>query len=522
MEELSLLEKFGVLFDNIFEHPLFIILLLVPAIIFLLQKKHGKKAFVFVYLLVIIFVLYIGGEVIFELFDNLMNGLFMTLYFPNFITLFVVVVLCSIIALVSFFSKKMYRINKIINITAFAIIQMLFVLTLTVIRSNNINIYADNALYTNSDVLTLMQLLIGTFTLQVIAILIINGINKVTDILDKRSTPLAEDINEQITNLEKTKTRNTLGLIKNIEIDNTKVGYINVADKSKTSKPKLKPFKFDVDKLESITLNVPDEKHGVQFEEMFGNQVALEKPVGENEILFNRVEPVHNATLVVDNEEKSEVKDMDIKNKLSEFGKRIKPSNLKKNKKQKNKGVLLPKEKSEPVNHSLEKPNLLKPMEETISTSFQKSVLDKKDAALNTLNKASESVNKFINDVKPEVKEEPLVNKFVNKNTEGSMVKPDLLKPESTLESPIKVISEVESPKLVREMSEEKTVDLVDNLNILDIQSTLDTVIKYRLMKGVSLKVVEEDDDMAVDNLQIPDFNKMMVVLKKCKLYRKA
>ena len=522
MEELSLLEKFGVLFDNILQHPLFIILLLVPAIIFLLQKKHGKKAFVFVYLLVIIFVLYIGGEVIFELFDNLMNGLFMTLYFPNFITLFVVVVLCSIIALVSFFSKKMYRINKIINITAFAVIQMLFVLTLTVIRSNNINIYADNALYTNSDVLTLMQLLIGTFTLQVIAILIINGINKVTDILDKRSTPLAEDISEQITNLEKTKTRNTLGLIKNIEIDNTKVGYINVADKSKTSKPKLKPFKFDVDKLESITLNVPDEKYDVQFEEMFGNQVALEKPVGENEILFNREEPVHNETLVIDNEEKPEVKDVDIKNKLSEIGKRIKPSKLKKNKKQKNKGVLLPKEKSEPVNHSLEKPNLLKPMEETISTSFQKSALDKKNVALNTLNKASESVNKFINDVKPEVKEEPLVNKFVNKNTEGSMVKPDLLKPESTLESPIKVISEVESPKLVREMSEEKTVDLVDNLNILDIQSTLDTVIKYRLMKGVSLKVVEEDDDMAVDNLQIPDFNKMMVVLKKCKLYRKA
>ena len=63
---------------------------------------------------------------------------------------------------------------------------------------------------------------------------------------------------------------------------------------------------------------------------------------------------------------------------------------------------------------------------------------------------------------------------------------------------------------------------VANNLNILDIQSTLDTVIKYRLMKGVSLKVVEEDDDMAVDNLQIPDFNKMMVVLKKCKLYRKA
>ena len=196
MEQLSLLDKFKVLFDNIFQHPLFIVILLVPAIIFLLQKKHGKKAFVFVYLLVIIFVLYIGGEVIFELFDNLMDGLFMTLYFPNFITLFVVVVLCSIIALFSFFSKKMFKVNKIINITGFAIIQMLFVLILTIVKSKNINIYADNALYTNNDVLTLMQLLIGTFTLQVIAIAIINGINKVTDILDKRSTPLGEDFSE--------------------------------------------------------------------------------------------------------------------------------------------------------------------------------------------------------------------------------------------------------------------------------------------------------------------------------------
>ena len=41
-------------------------------------------------------------------------------------------------------------------------------------------------------------------------------------------------------------------------------------------------------------------------------------------------------------------------------------------------------------------------------------------------------------------------------------------------------------------------------------------------MKGVSLKVVEDNDDVAVDNLQIPDFNMMMNVLRKCKLYKKA
>ena len=527
MEQLSLLEKFKVLFDNILEHPLFIILLLVPAIIFLLQKKHGKKAFVFVYLLVIVFVLYIGGEVIFELFDNLMNGLFMTLYFPNFITLFVVVVLCSIIALVSFFSKKMYRINKIINITGFAIIQMLFVLTLTVIRSNNINIYADNALYTNSDVLTLMQLLIGTFALQVISILIINGINKVTDILDKRSTGLAEDISEQIINLEKTKSKNNLGIITNIQIDNTKVGYINVADRSKTSKPKLKPFKFDVDKLESITLNVPEEDYSADFEKMFVETPVLEKNnLDSEEVLSNTNEKNLTDTMVIEldnpkDDIKDNFKETKIKNKLSK---------AKKGKKKK-KGVLLPKEKSIPISSSLiteskidDRPNLLEPMD-IIETTFEKSVLDKQEPILDVLKKDSKKTGKFISDIglKDFKAEKVVTDEPINKEAKEYSERPDLLKvePKDNLVSPIKVMSEVEKPKLIRETKAEP-VDLVDNLNILDIQSTLDTVIKYKLMKGVSLKVVEDNDDVAVDNLQIPDFNMMMNVLRKCKLYKKA
>ena len=406
MKELSLGEKFKILFDNIFEHPLFIVILLVPAIMFLLQKKHGKKGFIFVYLLVIICVLFVGGEVIFELFDNLMDGLFMTLYFPNFITLFGATILCSIIALYSFFSKKMYRVNKIINITAFAIVQMLFLLILSLVKAKNINIYADNALYSNSDVLTLMQILIGTFALEIISILIINGINKVTDILDRRSTPLREEIEEQITTLERTKRP---ALIKNIEIDNNKIGYINVADKEVTSKPKLKPFKFDVNKLESIRFS--DE---------------LEKVI-EPRVIKKTVPKV------------------------------------------------LPKR--------LKKGKLLSKVKDVVKTP----------------------------DVKKNTNVESKGNKFINDNV--LEVKPNLLKPE---ESMITVIKEVPKPKLVHN----EPLDLVDNLNIVDIQSTLDVVIRYRLMRGVSLEIY--DDRAAVDNLQIPNFDLMVRVLGKCRLYKKV
>ncbi len=444
MEQLTLTEKFKVLFDNIFQHPLFIVILLVPAIMFLLQKKHGKKAFVLVYLLVIMTVLFAYGGVVFELFDNLMDGLFMTLYFPNFITLFVVVVLCSIIALFSFFSKKMYKVNKVINITAFAIIQMLFLLILSLVKAKNIDIYADNALYSNSDVLTIMQILIGTFTLQVIAILIINGINKVTDILDKRSTPLALEINEQINELEKTKRSS---LIKNIEIDNTKYGYINVADKKSTSKPKLKPFKFDLKKLESITIG-------------YDEPLKEDKPV-----------KVIEGRLV---QKKSE--------------------------------ALLPKEKSKPI-------KFIDKVKKTMKSSLPKTVYETKDKVLeNDLN------NKFIEkDVHAEKGslDSHSEAKFVNKKLQDNIIeaKPDLLKPEA---SAINVVGEVSKPKLVHER---KTLDLVDNLNIVDIQSTLDVVVNYHLMKWINLE--SYNDKAAVDNLRIPNFGKMVLVLERCRLYKK-
>ena len=444
MEQLTLTEKFKVLFDNIFQHPLFIVILLVPAIMFLLQKKHGKKAFVLVYLLVIMTVLFAYGGVVFELFDNLMDGLFMTLYFPNFITLFVVVVLCSIIALFSFFSKKMYKVNKVINITAFAIIQMLFLLILSLVKAKNIDIYADNALYSNSDVLTIMQILIGTFTLQVIAILIINGINKVTDILDKRSTPLALEINEQINELEKTKRSS---LIKNIEIDNTKYGYINVADKKSTSKPKLKPFKFDLKKLEAITIG-------------YDEPLKEDKPV-----------KVIEGRLV---QKKSE--------------------------------ALLPKEKSKPI-------KFIDKVKKTMKSSLPKTVYETKDKVLeNDLN------NKFIEkDVHAEKGslDSHSEAKFVNKKLQDNIIeaKPDLLKPEA---SAINVVGEVSKPKLVHER---KTLDLVDNLNIVDIQSTLDVVVNYHLMKWINLE--SYNDKAAVDNLRIPNFGKMVLVLERCRLYKK-
>lgn len=186
MEQLSFFEKLGVLFQNILAHPLFVCILLIPVFLIFFNKKITKKTVVLIYIAVLLVVLFVGNTTIFALFDNLMDSIFLTLYFPNFVTLFLVEVASAIICLVTFIKKDITKTSKVINITSFAIIQTLFVLILTIIQSNKIDIYKENALYANNDVLTLMQLLMGTFALQILTLIVIKAIDRITARLDAK------------------------------------------------------------------------------------------------------------------------------------------------------------------------------------------------------------------------------------------------------------------------------------------------------------------------------------------------
>lgn len=505
LEQLSFMEKLQVLFSNILAHPLFLIILLMPALLLLLRKRHGKKIFIGVYLLVIIFVLFIGNEVIFELFDNMMDGLFMTLYFPNFITLFVVVVLCSIIALVSFFDKKMYRINKIINITGFAIVQFMFVLILTTVRSNNIDIYADNALYSNSDILTLMQLLMGAFALQIVSILIINGINKVTAILDR-------DPNK----------KNIFSRIKRVKIDDSKIGYINVVDTKNPKKTKLKPFSFDLDKIEEVSVKSSkgESPNIFESEPAFAVDVFNKKPVLED-ISNNKLE-------TDDNKVSEEIKDTSKVEKVLDKPKKKPSKKGKKKIEQKN-------NKSSITDDILTKQlNKIKEVEGldglTSSVSQTMDVLSKETKIvkpeIRKIEKKKDDLEKTETPVKPVVSTEPVIKKIIPPVSNDNLVKPDLMKPMENFDNyegyNSKFINKANT--LAQEMFEMAKPEpiraySIDNLDIINMQLTLDTVIKYKFQRGVKLR--RYDESPTIDDLNIFDFDKLMKILPKSKVYRK-
>lgn len=570
MKQLSFFEKLQVLFSNITNHPFFLILLLIPLIILFLRKKHGKKIFVFVYLAVILFILFTFNDVIFELFDNMMDGLFMTLYFPNFITLFVVVVLCSVIALVSFLLKNVKLVNRIINITFFAIVQMLFVLILTTVKANNIDIYADNALYSNNDLLTLMQLLMGSFALQIVSLLIINGIDRVTFMLDGQE-----------------KSKSIFSRIKKVKIDNNKVGYLNVPTSKKSKKTKLKPFKFDIDKIENVSVKAASEpsindvskpnlevksitdfkpidtlvkedndeasadvKSITDFKPIISEDVKADTKVTtalSSELKLPKLEDVTSSndtleeiksedhsiskytlkTYIPDFDDK---KEFDYDNEKTEDKKMndddlvvsVNLEGLKKKQRDdnyKSKFISKVEEKNEDIisdkKHSDNLDNNIYKSKENPVLSFKptydsnKSVYkakDKKDNTTSDYSAVNPEVNKdLLNKTK---KDEKTILHYKSKKNNKISKKKNRVRPTKVIK-PTEVIG-VSAFKV-------KPYSITD-LDIINIQRTLDTVKKYNL-KRINLR--RYDESPTIEKLYIYDFEKLIKIINKVKLYRK-
>ena len=490
MQELSFLDKIKILFDNILAHPLFTLLFFVPLVIYFLQKKHGRKVFIIVYFLIIFSILIVFGDVIFKLFDNLMDGFFMVLYFPNFITLFGIVLLASAFALITIFSSRMYKINKIINYMSFGIIQMLFVLILITIRVNKINVYKSNALYTNSDVLSLMQLLVGTFVLQMISIFIISVINRIAEKLDNRRDNFSKDE-------EPNKTK----LFKSFKLNNEKVGFINVTQGKSEYKPKLKPFKFDINKLESISLNI------------------VSKP------------KLYNIITLKDN----------LYSYLNEI-----------TKSKKYRLVNLDSDKLKNINldHKLEKEKLFsKVFLNSANFSYLNENVKFKNYKLVNLdyNKA-QNIKLVLNDNKKLYKKVPISNKVFSYLNEA--IKTRKFKPSNIDFSKIRYVkssgnaknksgvSNVKldlnksylidiKPDLMRPMSFNKKFlskkvmiienQMVKNVNIVNVQSCIDSFSKYKLDKA---RLKGFDNVLTINNLKISDFDLLLKVVECYKLYK--
>lgn len=154
------------------------------------KNKNSKIISILGWLFVISFIIIRYISYLNKLFDNLINNIFMQIFFPNLATYIIIILITNIIFLYTVLSKNIKNSSKIFNIIFYTIITILMFYTLEQIIVNDVNIYQFDTVYSNSNLTTLVQCTTLLFTLWVIII-----INKL--IINKLITKSINNLKDQ-------------------------------------------------------------------------------------------------------------------------------------------------------------------------------------------------------------------------------------------------------------------------------------------------------------------------------------
>lgn len=135
------------------------------------KKQIGKMVSILGWIFIVLFITIRFNVYLGRLFDNLINNIFMQIFFPNLATYIVIIIVTNIIFLYTVLSKKTNNYEKIINVIFFIIIMVFMVYTLERIIASNIDVYQFKEVYTNDSVRTLIQSTTLLFTLWIILII---------------------------------------------------------------------------------------------------------------------------------------------------------------------------------------------------------------------------------------------------------------------------------------------------------------------------------------------------------------
>lgn len=179
MSKLSLLDKLS-LFIDVAKDSLWsvLILLILMGLVYLFSQTDKKtmKRNKIIYIgfsllmLIILFIVYLPS--IGKVFDNMMNNLFIVIYFPSLAVYFAAIIATSIILWVSLFSYKTSELIKRLNLVMYLIINYLFALVLYVINTKKLDIFSTESIYSNREATALIELTSIIFVVWILFLMI--------------------------------------------------------------------------------------------------------------------------------------------------------------------------------------------------------------------------------------------------------------------------------------------------------------------------------------------------------------
>lgn len=200
MNDISLIEKLKALMNIIGSSPLFLFcfMIAIAVLIFFIisikkDKKVNKWIFISIWLILAIIIIINYYSETLKIIDSLFDALFMAIYFPNTIVYFIMLFISNFFFVFSLFRKKISKKFKIINFINALISDLFLILIMDTVKTNLIDIHDKISMYTNFNVMVLMQLNSAIFLSWILISLLFSAHKKLKK-YDKKELPEMPEI----------------------------------------------------------------------------------------------------------------------------------------------------------------------------------------------------------------------------------------------------------------------------------------------------------------------------------------
>lgn len=208
MTYLSVIEKFKILFDMLLKFKLvfiFAILILLITFGYMFKKISSRKYMLIVSVLMILMFgisIVSNYKILMDTFDNFSTIFFRNIYFPSIYVYIGILVFNFVVFITSVLSAKKKKIYKVINTINFILNNILFAIVLNIIAKNKIDIFSMSSLYTNTSLVAILELSIGTFAVWLFCLLVIYITNVICDrIMIKKKAKNKVETKEVVTEI---------------------------------------------------------------------------------------------------------------------------------------------------------------------------------------------------------------------------------------------------------------------------------------------------------------------------------
>ena len=170
MADLSIVEKIKLFFNTVISTPFFIayaafgILLIIFMILDIKKhKKFSKIIYIVSGLFLISFFVIKYFNIIAKIIDTFIEIILKALYFPNLGIYIIMLLITNFTFIYYMISKKTYKSCKIISSIINIIIDFIFIMIIGIISSEKIDVTSEVKLYSDSTILTLLQISMALF-----------------------------------------------------------------------------------------------------------------------------------------------------------------------------------------------------------------------------------------------------------------------------------------------------------------------------------------------------------------------